>query len=244
MTLEIPNLPPALRGLTIAHLSDLHIGKLTCGKVLDDMVAATNRLDVDLILLTGDLINFALEDLPKGLALLREMKSRHGLFLCEGNHDLIEDEERFETAAKASGLGFLLHEAVTVKVKGAPVRIAGLRWDEGMAHGRGGAQLNPKETLADLLAGGEPGAFTILLAHHPDAFDAAAEAGVPLTLAGHTHGGQLMLTPTIGFGSWLYRYWSGLYQKGASQMVVSNGTGNWFPLRIGAPAEIILLTLR
>ena len=88
-------------------------------------------------------------------------------------------------------------------------------------------------------------AFPILLAHHPHAFDPAAAAGIPLTLAGHTHGGQLMLTNSIGFGPQMYRYWSGPYRKddGAS-LVVSNGVGNWFPLRINAPAEIIHLTLR
>ena len=97
--------------------------------------------------------------------------------------------------------------------------------------------------LDQLLARGNPGAFNILLAHHPEAFDEAVAAGIPLTLAGHTHGGQLMFTPSFGFGPWLYRYWSGLYRKDESQLVVSNGTGNWFPLRIGAPAEIIHLTL-
>ena len=92
-----------------------------------------------------------------------------------------------------------------------------------------------------------PGTFPILLAHHPHAFDAAAAAGVPLTVSGHTHGGQLMLSDAVGFGPLMYRYWSGLYRKpehnGAS-LVVSNGVGNWFPLRTGAPAEIIHLTLR
>jgi predicted MPP superfamily phosphohydrolase len=115
-------------------------------------------------------------------------------------------------------------------VRGQAVRILGLRWDEG-------------DGIASDLARRDRDDFTILLAHHPDAFDAAAQADVPLTLAGHTHGGQLMLTPHFGFGPWLYRYWSGLYRKGASQLVVSNGVGNWFPLRIGAPAEIIFLTL-
>jgi predicted MPP superfamily phosphohydrolase len=243
LTLRIPHLPAALRGLTIVHLSDLHIGKLTRGKVLDDMVAATNQLDADLILLTGDLINFSMEDLPTALGLLRQMKSRHGLFLCEGNHDLIEDEARFEAEAKASGLGFLFHESATVTVKGEAVQILGLRWDDGMRRRGRTAGSTPFDPVHDLLAQGAPNVFTILLAHHPDAFDAAAEAGIPLTLAGHTHGGQLMLSSSIGFGPWLYRFWSGLYQKGASQLIVSNGAGNWFPLRTGAPAEIIHLTL-
>jgi predicted MPP superfamily phosphohydrolase len=243
MTLKIPNLPPALRGLTIVHLSDLHIGKLTRGKVLDAMVAATNQLDADLILLTGDLINFSIEDLPKAFEMLRVMKSRYGLFLCEGNHDLIESRSEFEAATQASGLGFLLNESATVQVKGQAVQILGLRWGEGMSHAEETVGSPPQDALHDLLAKGATDAFTILLAHHPDAFDAAADAGIPLTLAGHTHGGQLMLTRSIGFGPWLYRYWSGFYQKGASQLIVSNGAGNWFPLRINAPAEIIHLTL-
>ena len=243
VTLAFPNLPAALKGLTIVHLSDFHVGKLTQGKVLDDIVAETNRLDADLILLTGDLINMAVEDLPRSLEMLRGMKSRHGLFSCEGNHDLIESRRDFEAAAKASGLPFLLNESATISVRGQPVQILGLRWGEGMDH----AEETPGDARADilqrLLADRAPNAFTILLTHHPEAFDAAARAGIPLTLAGHTHGGQLMLSPTIGFGPWLYRYWSGVYEKGPSKLVVSNGVGNWFPLRIHAPAEIIHLTL-
>jgi len=243
LTLEIPNLPPALQGFTIAHLSDLHIGLLTRGRVLEDLVMATNLLTPDLILLTGDLINFSLEDLPRGLEILHQMKSRYGLYLCEGNHDLIQSRSEFEAATKASGLSLLLNEGATISVHGHAVRILGLRWGEGMEGAEKTAGAAPVDVLSRLLAEGQPGAFTILLAHHPQVFDAAARAGIPLTLAGHTHGGQLMLTPGIGFGPWLYRYWSGLYRRGASQLVVSNGAGNWFPLRLGAPAEIIHLTL-
>ena len=61
---------------------------------------------------------------------------------------------------------------------------------------------------------------------------------IPLTLSGHTHGGQLMLTRQFGAGSIAFKYWSGLYRKADSSLVVSNGTGNWFPLRINAPSEI------
>ena len=235
-TLTIPNLPSSLKGLTIAHLSDLHLGKLTKGKVLDDIVAATNRLDTDLILVTGDIINMALEDLPTALEMLRRMKSRHGLYLCEGNHDLIENRRKFEALVKTSDIPFLLNQAVNLNLHGHPVQIMGLRWGEGMGE-------EPDVVLNYLLEKREPGAITILLAHHPDAFDAAARAGIPLTLSGHTHGGQLMISDAIGFGPWLYRYWSGLYQQGASQMIVSNGVGNWFPLRINVPAEIIHITL-
>ena len=76
-------------------------------------------------------------------------------------------------------------------------------------------------------------------------FDAAARAGIPLTLGGHTHGGQIMLNSELGAGPLMYRYWSGLYRKPTGQAaVISNGAGNWFPLRTAAPAEILHLTLK
>jgi uncharacterized protein len=90
----------------------------------------------------------------------------------------------------------------------------------------------------------DQGAFPILLAHHPHAFDTAAAAGIPLTLAGHTHGGQIHVSDQVGFGPWIFRYWSGQYRLADSVCVVSNGTGNWFPVRVNAPAELIHLTLR
>jgi uncharacterized protein len=185
----------------------------------------------------------SLEDLPQALEILRAMKARHGLFLCEGNHDLIENHAQFESAVKASGVALLLNESATFSVQGQAVQILGLRWGEGVARGREEPGSVSENALHRLLAERDPNDFTLLLAHHPDAFDAAADAGIPLTLAGHTHGGQLMLSHALGFGPWLYRYWSGLYRKGASQLVVSNGVGNWFPLRVNASAEIIHLTL-
>jgi predicted MPP superfamily phosphohydrolase len=90
----------------------------------------------------------------------------------------------------------------------------------------------------------EAGAFPIFLAHHPHLFDGAAAAGLPLVLAGHTHGGQLMLSDNVGVGPLRFRYWSGTYRRGDARLFVNNGVGNWFPLRVNAPAEIVKLTLR
>jgi hypothetical protein len=115
----------------------------------------------------------------------------------------------------------------------------GIRWG-----GRSGFDAATGAHVRNTLRLRRSDAFPILLAHHPHAFDPAAEAGIPLTLAGHTHGGQLMLTEHIGPGPLMYKYWSGMYRKEQSQLVVSNGVGNWFPLRINAPAEIVHITLR
>ena len=239
--LPIIDLPKELDGMTIAQVSDMHVGRFTKGEVLEEVVRVVNEMRADLVLLTGDLINDALADLDTGLELARRMESRFGIAIIEGNHDLIENPREFETRVRASGIPFLLDESMIVDVRGVPVQLLGLRWTRVYGEGRDAAI---GAEVRKLLEERTPDAFPILLAHHPHAFDAAADEKMPLTLSGHTHGGQLMLNEQLGFGPALFRYWSGLYQRGASKLIVSNGVGNWFPLRVNAPAEIVHLTLR
>jgi predicted MPP superfamily phosphohydrolase len=244
LTVPLAQLPPELDGMTIAHVSDLHVGRFTHGKVLDEVVRVTNELDADLVLLTGDLINFELHDLPPALELVKAMRGRNGVIMCEGNHDLIEDPHAFETATKASGVPLLINESVVLPIRGHPVQLLGLRWGSpSMADSRAAQHGDDAiaASLRELIGQRRSDAFPILLAHHPHAFDFAEE--LPLTLSGHTHGGQLMLNQRTGFGPALFRYWSGLYRHGERALVVSNGVGNWFPLRTRAPAEIVHLTL-
>jgi uncharacterized protein len=236
ITVSLKDLPQALDGMRIAHLTDTHVGKFTRGRVLDDLVTATNRLDADLVLFTGDLIDNSLRDLPAAVKMLQAMQSRAGLFIIEGNHDLFEDPKGFERGVRDAGLTLLRNQAATVNVRGVTVQLLGIVWKHGAA-----AMARDVDAMAKLR---DPGAFPILLAHHPHAFEQAALHHFPLTLAGHTHGGQVMLTPDIGAGPAMFRYWSGLYEKSGLALVVGNGSGNWFPLRIHAPAEIIHLTLR
>jgi len=147
-----------------------------------------------------------------------------------------------------------------IEIGGERLRIAGLFWsrhehpvgDDPGHVGRVQATLGQPpdhDTLSSAItsaAGREP--FTIALAHHPHAFDALADRGVELTLAGHTHGGQIMLTPPgwserVGAGNLLFRYLWGEYRLGDSALYVNAGVGNWFPLRINAPAEIVQIRL-
>jgi hypothetical protein len=234
--LKLPGLRPALDGMTIAHVSDLHVGKFTRDCDLRRIVDATNALKCDFVAVTGDLIDLALADLPRALAMVRQLDPRNGLFICEGNHDLIENRHEFERRMEDSGLPFLLEMEQTKQFRGEQVQFLGTRW----SHADG----ELSDSMARVRRLIKPDAFPILLAHHPHAFDPAIAAGVPLTLSGHTHGGQIMLNEKLGFGPAMFRYWSGLYQKGESSLIVSNGAGNWFPLRMNAPAEIIHLTLR
>ena len=240
-SLPIAALPKELDGITIAQVSDMHVGRFTNGEVLQKMVRMVNEMRADLVLLTGDLINDALADLDTGLELTRALEARFGLAIIEGNHDLIENPAEFERRVRASGIPFLLDESTIIDVHGFPVQLFGLSWTRIHGQGRDAAIA---AAVKKLLEQREAGAFPILMAHHPHAFDAAADAGLPLTLSGHTHGGQLMLNEQLGFGPALFRYWSGLYERDQSKLIVSNGVGNWFPLRVKAAAEIVHLTLR
>jgi predicted MPP superfamily phosphohydrolase len=237
--LPIVDLPPDLHGLSITQISDMHVGRFTSGRVLREVVRVVNELRADLVLLTGDLINDALVDLNHGLDLVRSMQASYGVYLIEGNHDLIENGPEFERRVKHSGIPFLLDESIVITIRGAPLQLLGLSW----TRARENRDAAIAAAVSHLLNQRQPESFPILLAHHPHAFDAAAAASVSLTLAGHTHGGQLMLNEQSGFGPALFRYWSGLYSKGESKLVVSNGVGNWFPLRVRAPAELLHLTL-
>lgn len=238
MSVALPGLPPELDGLRIALVSDLHIGTFTRGQTLRRIVEETSRLQADLVLLPGDLINNSLADLSDALDAVSNIQSHHGSYLSVGNHDLIEDGVEFIRRVKAR-VPLLVNESQVVSIRGHPVQLLGLLWSHDEQR-----MARSVQWLGRRLA---PGAFPILLAHHPHAFDAAAAAGIPLTVSGHTHGGQLMVSSSVGFGPLMYRYWSGLYRKpehNGATLVVSNGAGNWFPLRSGAPAEIIHLTLR
>ena len=240
-TLAVPALPRALDGITLVHLTDLHLGRLTCDRVVREMVNMTNALQADLVLWTGDLIDYALSDLSEGIALVKAVEGRYGTWIAEGNHDLAEDGGEFQRRVKAAGLPLLLDESALTRVRGYPVQLFGLRWISGADSQRDHATaLQVRQVLRHR----QPDAFPILLSHHPHAFDAATKANLPLTLAGHTHGGQLMLDPRHGLGSVMFRYWSGLYRRGGSQLIVSNGVGTWLPCRVNAPAEIVHITLR
>jgi hypothetical protein len=250
--LRLPGLPKALDGMTIAHLSDFHVGRFMTPQMMRPVIDLTNEMRPDLVLITGDLIDYALVDLPPALAELSRLRPprgiEHSVAMCIGNHDVIEDERAFINGVRSTSIPLLVNETRTVDVRGHAIQLFGIDW------AKRSRTVSADQNTAGLVRGAasvrDPNAFPILLAHHPHAYDEAVRQRFPLTLTGHTHGGQLMATKHFGAGSIMFRYWSGLYTKAlhqqpnGSQMIVSNGIGNWFPLRINAPAELIHLTLR
>ena len=202
LDVPVPNLPPALEGLVIAQVTDPHLGSFITDTKIRKIIDMTNGIDADLVLQTGDLINSSLGDLPDGIEMCRKLRGRYGVYHCEGNHDTFEDRGTFEGDTVKAGLNMLLDETRTITVRGQRVCLAAPRWygykDQDIA-----ASVNG---LVPMLA---PGAFPLLMVHHPHGFDAAAAAGIPLTLSGHTHGGQIALSQNVGVGPLMYRYWSG-----------------------------------
>src|SRR5687767_615899 len=165
MTIAIRDLPPVLDGLTIAHVSDMHAGRFTRSAVLREMTAAVNNLRSELILVTGDLINGALHELPEGIAAIRRLDARAGVFMIEGNHDLFPGRAAFESRVKDSGIPLLVNETAQLTVRGHPIQLLGQRW--------GGPQFRRREgnddatiaaSFAELLPLRDPESFPILLA--------------------------------------------------------------------------------
>jgi predicted MPP superfamily phosphohydrolase len=236
-TLALRQLPRGLDGMTIAFVSDPHIGSFMSDRKFRGIIETANALDADLVLHGGDLINSSLSDLPDGIDLLRQFRGRYGVYSCQGNHDCIADRAIFERDTRRAGIAMLLDEIQTVRVRGEPVQIIAPAWV------RRRNEQSVISAATEVVARRDPNQFSLLLAHHPHAFDSAAAAGVPLTLAGHTHGGQLALTQQFSVGALMYRYYSGEYRIDDSACCVTNGVGNWFPLRVNVPAEIVHLTL-
>ena len=257
--ITLPSLPPDLDGLTIAHVTDLHIGRFLPPDMIRRVADATNALSADLVAFTGDLNDLSAPDTQQGIEFMRRIDPRHGLAMIEGNHDVMADADRYEEAMLEAGLPLLLDSTLTFRIPGrlTPVQFSGISWGErkrGSEMGRTGkdarrmfrvySQPETAASIARVLVQRQAAAFPILLAHHPHAFDPAEAVGFPLVLSGHTHGGQIMLNRHIGAGPMRFRYWAGLYEKQNSSLFISNGVGNWFPLRINAPAELVKLTLR
>lgn len=235
--LEVPlaALPAQLDGYRIAHLSDLHIGSLSRAGEARRWVAATNRLGVDLVAITGDLLSTGAGFHDEVVGALSGLRARHGVFACLGNHDYY-DEGALCSALARGGVRVLRNEGLAVGGDEVALFVAGVEdlW-------RGSVDL--------AAALDDRGARTaVLLAHNPDLFPAAAEAGAALTLAGHTHAGQIALpffVERLGLAHLSTRFAAGLFALGDAKLFVHAGLGTTGPaVRIGAAPEIVELVLR
>jgi predicted MPP superfamily phosphohydrolase len=233
------DLPPALDGLRIVHLSDLHLGPTAHRDVLREAFDRVNALDPDLVCVTGDLVDSPAADLDYWLPELNRLRARHGVFAVLGNHDRHAGADRVAAALRASTHWRLLRDEVAcVEIEGDRLHLVGLEDRPGP---------ETAVMLPSLVAGVPAGEARLVLVHQPSAFPAAAGLRVPLTLAGHTHGGQIAV-PGFPFLNparvMMTRFDAGTFASGHSLLHVNRGLGtSGQRVRIGAPREITLVTL-
>lgn len=249
VTVPVPDLPPALDGVTIAQLSDLHAGSLFSSRPMQDAVDLTLGLKPDLVALTGDFVNSSINELPTILPDLARLSAPLGVYGCLGNHDHYTHAPAVAERIGAAGVQMLVNAHQTLRVDGAALHVVGT---DNTGFRQHFADLD--RATAGLPAPGEDESVRLLLAHDPtfwDTEDGPRPRGFDLMLAGHTHGGQ------IGF-EWgplrwslarsVYRRWAGLYaepgERGTQHLYVNRGLGTVGPpLRLGIRPEITLLAL-
>jgi predicted MPP superfamily phosphohydrolase len=236
-TVEVPGLPPAFDNYRIVHLTDVHCGPWTPAARVRRWVGRINALEADLVAVTGDLITTGNDYVGAVSRELGELRARDGVFACMGNHDYFTDGEAFASALGGAGLTVLRNRGRLLRREGGQLFVAGVddTWTR---------RADVRETLQERPAG----TATLLLAHDPMLFGEAASHGVELTLSGHTHGGQIAvpgLARKLNLARFASPFTTGLYRLGRSALFISRGAGTTGPpIRLGAPSEISLLTLR
>lgn len=233
----LEGLPAAFEGYRIVQLSDLHIGPTLHEPWLARVVRRVNALSPDLVVLTGDLADGRVADLGPSLAPLGDLCAPDGVLAVTGNHEYFHDAEAWIAFLKGLGIQVLLNEHRVLDKGGERLVVAGVT-DVSVGRMLPGHTSDP----AQALAGVPPDAPSVLLAHQPRSFAAAAEAGADLVLAGHTHGGQFF--PWSALIRLVEPHPRGWYHLNGAALRVSPGTGHWGPpMRLGAPSEVAVLVL-
>ena len=244
----LPRLPKAFDGFRIAQLSDIHVGPFMPASDIRKYVTMVNQLKPDLVALTGDFVTW--EASPQGAVVeaLSGLKAPFGIFGCMGNHERWAGAEDSITRLFAErGAKMLRLENAAIESAGERLNLIGVDYQTRTRFGppRDGVVGEYLQGVAPLML---PGAVNILLSHNPNTFDRAAQLGIDLSLAGHTHGGQVTLeyiSPNLSPARLITAYVRGWFKKGESQLYVNRGIGTIFsPVRFGSPPEITLYELK
>ena len=259
----VANLPPELDGLRIAQLSDIHIGDYMPPREIARAVSMANELDPDISFVTGDFVSSAGDPLEACITELSRLRAPLGVWGCNGNHEIYAGvEAEAERLFGKMGMRLLRASSAVVEHNGGRFNVLGVDYQRD--HMVSGENTRPSSMLREIEPLVRRDMPNILLSHNPNSFRRAAQLGIELSLAGHTHGGQVkfeivdhsvsparLITP---FVAGLYRLPMSMNGNAAATngsalpkaaLYVNRGLGTFgFPVRLGVPPEITLLTLR
>ena len=235
----VENIPDDINGLSVAQLSDIHLGPFMGLEELDNLLQQASGLECDMLAITGDLfddnkINYKAAKLVDSYV----DKFKYGIYYCWGNHEHMRGIPAIDIAIEGTRIKKLENSFDMVTGEALPVYVAGVDYpikrDQFDFLKEKYTELALKEIPSN--------SVKILLAHHPDFIDSAAKYNTNLVLTGHTHGGQLGLFG-IPLVPPVFKYLRGMYHVGNTMGYVHSGNGSWFPFRFGCPPEIAVFTL-
>ena len=228
-----PRWPKAFDGLRIGHVSDFHLGDLMPLERAKHAIQLLADQEPDLVVCTGDVVDLHVDGALPLLEALAEIDAPFGAMLVLGNHDELDCVTTLSSMAIDAGVTLLRDASCRVQSGGDILNIAGIDW----AKSSNQCKKKVKQVCSN--------ETHLLLSHNPKAFKPASSMDIPLTLSGHTHGGQMALPNKKNTNlAVAHRYSAGGYELGDSRLFVTVGVGAWFPLRVNCPAEVAVLTVR
>jgi predicted MPP superfamily phosphohydrolase len=246
--IPMPNLPAGLEGMKIVQISDIHLSSYMPRLQVRRAVNMANDLGADLALVTGDFITGAGDPIADCIDEVRGLRAPLGVWGCNGNHEIYaRAEDTAQILFAQAGMKLLRQENAEVTFKGSSFNIIGVDYQRERTNG--GRKVQMLQNVEPLVRRDMP---NILMSHNPNAFNPAAELGIELTLAGHTHGGQIqveILDHRLSPARFITDYVAGLYQRpmfapAPNDRASSNGSafetkhGSLFPNRSSALASI------
>lgn len=237
VTVASKNITADLEGLRVMHISDLHISPSLPVSFVRKLVARVNQAQPDVLVFTGDILDSFVEKHRAELDLLKNLKTKYGIYYVPGNHEYYWDAHKGIQAFRDLGFNVLVNETATLSIGSSSLQIAGIP-DPAAGHFR-----HEGPDLERVQSQLHPKSFKILLSHQPSMAEKAHNLGIDLQLSGHTHGGQFF--PWNWLIVFFEKYSKGLYRVGNMQLYVNQGTGYWGPqLRLGTYCELTEIVLR
>jgi hypothetical protein len=237
VSVPIRNLSKDLDGLRIVQITDIHLSPFLSEREFATAIDMANETRANLAVVTGDLITRPGDPLDACIRQLARLRAEAGVLGCLGNHEIYTRTENYVTEqGSRNGMEFLRHQSKQLRFGNAVINFAGVDYQKMYSH-----YLQGTEQLV------VPGVLNVMLSHNPDVFPVAASQGYDLTIAGHTHGGQVdveILHQHVDVARYFTPFVQGLYRRENSSAYVSNGIGTiGVPVRLGAPPEVSVLRL-